>query len=171
MYRKNYFRFVILIFIFTFFCGCATEPITMQQTNPIKKGFTDEEVNALLKRKPDNDFIVKYNSEDYLVQSFQMVTGSTYQTQTTYLYSKPVLIPVTIGVDVPTIDNFYFLYDENSRLVYWGFLADFAKEQDDLLREIHQRIIEKIKESEEALERQKIIEKEKEALERITSGS
>ena len=171
MYRKNYFQFVILIFTIVFFCGCATEPITIQQTNPIKKGVTVEAVNTLLKRNPDNDFIVKHKSEDYLVQVFQMVTGSTYQTRTTYLYSTPVLIPVTIGVDVPTVDNFYFLYDENSKLVYWGFLADFAKEQDDLLREIHQRIIEKEKETKEALERQRIIEKEKEAFERITSGS
>lgn len=87
------------------------------------------------------------NPEDgveYQVQIFPMQTG----TATTYssIYVEGTYIP--ISTSYPVSEDYAFLFREDS-LLFWGFLHEYARSDDELIRRLAPIIMEGLKRRED----------------------
>lgn len=81
---------------------------------------------------------------EYQVQIFPMQTG----TATTYssIYVEGTYIP--ISTSYPVSEDYAFLFREDS-LLFWGFLHEYARSDDELIRRLAPIIMEGLKRRED----------------------
>lgn len=126
---------IALIFTLLLLTGCASKSkLHMDSLAHIARGQSTKEVEQNLINSPS--MTLEFEDPDNAkVQVFQMVTGT--QTVQTSIYVAGVngapgySIPTTSVVDVT--EPYYLLYKVDS-LVFWGFLEEFGRSEDEGIR-------------------------------------
>lgn len=121
--------------------GCAG-PLTMNKIQFVEQGMSPNNLSSMVDRKPAKVFtvIAPEDGREYEIQIFPMQTGMT----TTYSYycTDPEGVPVYQTMRYPVSESFAFLFYEES-LLFWGFLHEYARSDDQLIRRLAPIIIER----------------------------
>lgn len=119
-------------------CGCFPEPITMNQIQTIQRGYSVDQVNQLVKRKPTSEVTTVYKNKSYLAQFIPMQTGTTTQ----YTMSCTQYSCISTPISVPVSSPYVFLYrdDQGYKLLTWGFVQELNKSGDLTTQAVMQQI-------------------------------
>jgi hypothetical protein len=113
------------------FASCSQPPIKMNQIQTIERGIDHQEFRSLVKRKPGSSFIVQHKGLSYTVEVHPMQTG----TRTSFAYTQNT----TVQYSLPVSEDYAFVFHKG-RLIYWGFISDYYKADDELMRELAPQI-------------------------------
>ena len=120
--------------------GCAG-PITMNKIQHIERGIHSDSLSSMVERKPARVFTVvdPENGLEYQVQIYPMQTGTETHYVPGYYIGDVYYFG---GYETYSVnEDFAFLFFEDS-LVFWGFLHEFARSDDPLVRRLAPLIIE-----------------------------
>jgi hypothetical protein len=130
-------RFAALFLVFLVFSGCANKAkIYMDSLAAISLGMPNEEVQSKLGRTPKMEFPLE-EAEECEVEVYSIVTGKD-------LVSSTIFLPginggpgrtQTIYNEVENLEP-YFLLFKGGKLLYWGFLDEFGKSDDEEIRNL-----------------------------------
>jgi hypothetical protein len=127
--------FVVLVLL----ASCVTSDITMDKIQFVERGLSSSNLSSMLERKPHKVLTVVDPKEglEYHVHIYDMQTGTetfihTYQIGDVW-YSEEIISAV--------YEEFAFLFFKDS-LLFWGFLHEFLRSHDPLVRRLAPLIIE-----------------------------
>ena len=124
--------------------GCA-HPLTMNRIQFVEQGMSSNSLSSMVGQKPPKVFTVvdPVSGLEYQAHMFPMQTGTrTYQHS--YTDSEGNLIVVTNTY--PVADDFAFLFCEDS-LLFWGFLHEYARSDEQLIRQLAPIIMQGLEET------------------------
>lgn len=114
----------------------------------IKKGDLLNDVHKMVDLEPRHNFTVRNSGNDYTVRTYRIMVGvKTIQdnTQTTTASSTGVLTTTTSSTERKnelSLD-YFFLFSSDNKLIFWGFLQEFSKNEDPFVAGIAPAIQEK----------------------------
>jgi hypothetical protein len=91
-------------FLFVFLVGCAIQQINQNSLSKLDKGISQNETLARIKTPPFSSQVILVNDRNILFDRYELNTGMSY--------SK------------------YYLAYEGNKLIYWGYVSDFKRNQD-----------------------------------------
>ena len=122
--------------------GCSKNVITMDRLADIHRGMSPDQVAAALEdRVPKTVLTLQESAASVAV--YDMVTGSTTVTTTTYVAGVnggPGTVQ-TRTMPVETTEPYFLLYRDEA-LLYWGFLDEYGRDEDPEVRELRDQIAE-----------------------------
>lgn len=131
-------RLALIAAMLLLLVGCASH-LTMNKIQFVERGMATNSLSSMVEREPAIVFTVVDPEVglEYHVQIFPMHTG----TATVYysIYSEGMIIPFPIAY--PVSEKFVFLFCEDS-LLFWGFLHEFARSDEQLIRRLAPLIME-----------------------------
>jgi hypothetical protein len=141
-------RIRVVVIMVIGLASCVTIPLTMDEIQGVRRGMEHESFQTDVAMKPRLSFTVQLDDATYSVEVYPMQTG----TQT-------VMMPMTTGVypnafttmvahTVPVSEDYLFTFTDN-RLVFWGFMAEYQKADDALVRRLAPQISEKYEKAKE----------------------
>lgn len=124
-------KLCVLLFVVVTFASCAKLPIKMDDIQTIEQGIDYGRFKSLVQRKPTSTFSIQHKDLYYAVEIYPMQTGTS--TQYTYVYSPygGYVVPYS----VPVSEDYIFIF-HNDRLIFWGFLNECHKADDELVRQL-----------------------------------
>lgn len=126
--------------------GCSTRAITMDSLAEVHRGMNPTEVEGALGDRTPNTMLV-LQDEDASVAVYDMVTGSTTMTTSTYVSGvNGGPGHMQMGTTSVATTEPYFLLYRNGALEYWGFLDEFGRDEDPGVREFRDPIATKYQE-------------------------
>jgi len=118
----------VLLLAVMIFSSCAKPPIKMDDIQTVKHGIDYGKFKSLIKRKPTSSFSIQHKDLAYAVEIYPMQTG----TSTQYTYAPYAgVVPYTVHVS----EDYVFIF-HNDHLIYWGFLNECHKADDELVRQL-----------------------------------
>ena len=129
---------LVLFCMITFsLASCGGADVTMDSMMKLRKGETPDKVQAMLELEPSYHFSVSYQNKEYPVKIYQIVIGKVTTTSSGPGGSSYSSTTSTIS------SNYIFLFGPDQRLIYWGFLQEFSKEEDPFIAGIAPSLQEK----------------------------
>jgi hypothetical protein len=120
--------------------SCVTG-ITMNEIQGIHRGMAHEEFKLQVKIAPRSAFPLEHDGVQYAVETYFMQTGT--RTQSNYVWTK--YGGYTTTTQVPVYDDYYFVFDDKG-LMFWGFMNEFQKSDDELVQQLAPQIATEAKE-------------------------
>jgi hypothetical protein len=113
--------------------GCGGRPLTMNKIQFVEQGMSSSSLLSMVKEEPNKVFTVvdPASGLEYPVYMFYMQTG-TKNIPSGYWSGEMYIIQADT---VPVSEDFAFLFFEDS-LLFWGFLTEFARSDDELMRRL-----------------------------------
>jgi hypothetical protein len=102
----------------------------MDQISSIEKGNSSDDVKKMLVKKHKSNFKISENSEEYDVLIYDMQTGTEQRMGTNM--NPTTGVPTTFWYDVPVSEPYAFIF-KNNKLLFWGFLNECGKEDNDTI--------------------------------------
>lgn len=120
---KITFRISIMCALCIVLASCRSADATMDSMMKLRKGETPDKVQAMLDREPSYDFSVSYQGKEHPVKVYQIVIGKVSTSSSgpggqTYMSTSNIS------------SNYIFLFGPDQKLIYWGFLQEFSKDED-----------------------------------------
>jgi hypothetical protein len=115
--------------------GCGGRPLTMNKIQFVEQGMSSSSLLSMVKEEPNKVFTVvdPASGLEYPVYMFYMQTG-TKNIPSGY-WSGEIGMYIMQYDTVPVSEDFAFLFFEDS-LLFWGFLTEFARSDDELMRRL-----------------------------------
>lgn len=132
---------IVLVLVLS--VGCSSyHVITMNEIQFVEGGMSSSSLSSMVKGKPYKVFIVvdPNGGLEYQVHIFPMQTGST-TISSGYWIGNVYIAQVDT---VPVSEDFAFLFFQDS-LLFWGFLHEYARSDDELIRRLAPIIVEESK--------------------------
>ncbi len=101
----------------------------------IKKGDLINDVHRMVDLEPQYNFTVLYSGNEYSVRTYRIMVGvktTQENNQTTSVTSGGVFTTTNSSIERKnelSLD-YFFLFDRDKKLVFWGFLQEFSKNED-----------------------------------------
>jgi hypothetical protein len=138
-------RLTMVFYLITFCCllfitvmsSCVTG-ITMDEIKNIQKQMSLSEFKTQVKKPPVKRLVIEHEGLKYTVEVYPMQTGTTTQSQ--YVYNAYTKMGYTQTVIVPVYEDYFFLYKDDG-LLFWGFMADYQKSDDELIQKLAPEIL------------------------------
>jgi hypothetical protein len=128
--------------------SCVTG-LTMDKIQKIHRGMTLGEFHTQVTISPKQTFPIEYLGTKYDIEVYPMQTGT--RTQIGYVWNK--YGGYTTTYQVPVYDDYIFLFDEKG-LMYWGFMNELQKADDELIQQLAPIIAEESKKQAELAKQQ-----------------
>ncbi|UCE73012.1 MAG: hypothetical protein JSV56_08205 [Methanomassiliicoccales archaeon] len=123
--------YIGLFLVFALLISSCAKPIRMNDIQAIEPGIEYDKFKSLVQRKPTSSFGIQHKGLSYSVEIYPMQTGT--RTQASY-------VPTQYGGhwvyhSVPVSEDYFFIF-HNDRLIFWGFLNECHKADDELVRQL-----------------------------------
>ncbi len=120
------------------FLGSCSSGIRMTQIEFVELGMSARDLFSITDQDPCQVFTIVDPQEklEYEVRIFLMVTGA--ESSPSGLWTQGMYIPITYTF--PVHETFAFLFFQDS-LLFWGFLHEFARSDDQRIRRLPPIII------------------------------
>lgn len=109
--------------------SCGNMYFKMDNMMKLKKGETAASVLTMLETRPSYLFSVQYQSKEYSVEVYEIIIGTLTSTGTG-------INGQTTSRTIDRASNYLFLFDQEKKLIYWGFLQEFSKAEDPFIAAI-----------------------------------
>lgn len=123
--------YIGLSLVFALLISSCAKPIKMDDIQTIEHGIQYDKFKFLVQRKPTSSFSIQHKNLSYSVEIYPMQTGTT--TQSAYVPSK--YGGYWVYYSVPVSEVYVFIF-HNDRLIFWGFLNEYHKADDEFVREL-----------------------------------
>ncbi len=121
----------VLLLAVMIFSSCAKPPIKMDDIQTVEPGIDYGKFKSLIKRKPTSSFSIQHKDLAYAVEIYPMQTG----TSTQYMYVYSPYGGNVVPYSVPVSEDYVFIF-HNDQLIYWGFINECHKADDELVRQL-----------------------------------
>jgi len=128
---KNSRQLIFLLIIVIIFVSCARPPITMNSIQSIEREMHYDRFKSQVTRKPISSFNIQHNGISYFIELYPMQTGiRTYSFYTYTPYGG-----YYTWTSNPVSEDYVFIFCDD-RLMFWGFLNECHKADDELVRQL-----------------------------------
>jgi len=114
-----------------FLTGCIVPMINMDTIAHVDKNMDLESVKSKVYIKPVNEFVLEPKN-DYKVLVYNMQTGTRQVLRT---HRDPNGLMSMTPTTVPTYEKYFFLF-KKEKLIFWGFIPDFKKDDNSEMNRI-----------------------------------
>lgn len=123
--------YIGLSLVFALLISSCAKPIKMDDIQTIEHGIEYDKFTSLVPRKPTSTFSIQHKGLSYSAEIYPMQTGT--RTQASY-------VPTQYGghwvyYSVPVSEDYIFIFHKD-RLIFWGFLNECHKADDELVRQL-----------------------------------
>lgn len=117
--------------------SCSTM-FTMNSIMQLNKSATSKDVQKMIDVNVKEQFSVTYLNNDYQVKIYPVKIGvSTTTSQVNNwdggVYSTTRTSTQTVQSKNQLSSDYFFLFDRNDTVVFWGFLQEFSKNEDSFI--------------------------------------
>ena len=113
----------------------------MNTIQRIERKMHYDRFKLLVTRKPTSGFNIHHNGIPYFTEIYPMQTGIT----TSFSYTYTQYGGYMTSISVPVSEDYVFIFCDD-RLMFWGFLNECYKADDELVRQLAPLISEQCKE-------------------------
>lgn len=136
-------KFILLFCLFMFQCYTAKNMIKMDQIQTIEKGNSIETVKSMFTEPPESEFTVSEQSKTYQILLYLMQTGTKKGATSV---PSPQGGFTSITHNEPVAEDYVFIFEDDN-LLYWGFLHELGRSENDLIVSLGNKINEKLKQN------------------------
>jgi len=114
----------VLLLAVMIFSSCAklSLPIKMDDIQTVERGIHYAKFRSLIKRKPTLSFSIQHKSLCYAVEIYAMLTGTLTMLTGPAFWER-------------FSEDYVFVFHDD-HLIYWGFLNEYHKSDDELVRQL-----------------------------------
>ena len=123
--------YIGLSLVFVLLISSCANPIQMNDIQAIEHGIEYDKFKSLVQRKPTSSFGIQHKGLSYSVEIYPMQTGTI--TQANYTFTQ--YGGYWAYYSYPVSDDYIFIF-HNDRLIFWGFLNEYHKADDELVRQL-----------------------------------
>jgi hypothetical protein len=107
----------------------------MNALQPLSRGISHEEFRKRITSTPKSEFPIENKGVAYSVEVFSMQTGTNTVVTPQYVWNKYGGYTMMVTRIVPVYADYFFIFDKTG-LLYWGFMNELQKADDELVNQL-----------------------------------
>jgi hypothetical protein len=142
-------RLYLCLVILLALVSCGSLPVSKDDLGEIRQGLSQKECWSKLHAEPARQFVAIHDGVHFSVDVYNMTTETTASTMNRYAWTKYGVLTFPETIYSSKTNDYAFIYDQTG-LIYWGFIKDLYKANEQLIRKLSPLIASENRELKEA---------------------